>query len=843
MDIRYKTILFFVISLFVFIALSFFVVKSVTDLNTKLAKIEKPNQATEHLNNLSILISKANDRIQKSATASDRVKDSIIPQIKVETALFNSKVKDDLDSILLNEVLSIPNQLLTLDSINGEIHKLELKRIKIIDDGISKDISKMVSSLSVDSVFVIRELKTVLNQTSKTESIDKKINKEEDNRNFFQRLFGRKKESEKAVDIEEKSSEANAFDSLNVKKEREIISKIDTTSFQQTEKSDSIFFEMMLLMNVLTNDIKSINNDISTLKEIRFQIQNNMIFSFEKLVNRYNEKLESQYLSNQKQSSKETKDFINKSILYLTGFALIGLIGFYSIYKSMQANRKFQYQLKENERLANELASQRLNFLHMMSHELRTPLTSIIGYVEQMNVKDENVKSVKLASNYLFNLINNVLDVAKLNSKGLDLVEKPFNLRTLIRESEQTLKPLIINKGLEASFKEPSEKALIYADYHRLQQILYNLINNAVKFTEKGSISLNVEVEDVFVKDKINVSFTIKDTGIGISEEDIQRIFDDFTQVGDRANKIAGTGLGLGLVKRLTYLMGGEIDVKSTLGKGTVFRLSFTFYKANEEAVINDDEINRQTDLLKGKKILVLDDDRLIANLYSRILKKYNAEVKLFYDPLKAYEYLQKHLNAYDLLIFDFKMPNLSGYELWDKLGFSAAKNRPPIILSTANVMQSTEDLSDMDVFDDIIRKPIKENVVIAKIAKNLNLTVNYETKPNQTINEGLFDFSELSLYASDSKEELKALIKMMKDENTIELNKLKEALGRSDVGASKMIIHKLSSRFAQIGVEIPEKLKDFEIAKHMEENQFSFNDALELFDFWIKINGQLIKE
>lgn len=814
--------------------------KSVTDLNTKLSEIEKPNRATEHLNNLSILISRANDRIQKSATASVQVRDSIIPQIELEVADFHDKVNYEFEGLGINELLSIPHQLLVLDSINNEIHQLELKRIKIIDKGVTKDISKMISSLSVDSVFIIKELRTILNEPIDSLEFPKNSDRyKEESRSFFQKLFGRRSETDKSNHGNSGPESQRDERSTGEQKQQVITTSEDTVIFQQTAESDSIFLEMVILINQISEDVKEINYQIIHLKERRFDIQNEMIFGFEKLSNRYNELLERQYLSKQQELSSEIRGFIKNSFLYFSGFALMGLIGFFSIYHSIQANKRFQQQLKENERLANELASQRLDFLHMMSHELRTPLTSIIGYIDQMDERNENVKSVKLASNYLFHLISNVLDVAKLNSKGLELVEKPFGIQQLVKEAEETLKPLIVSKGLRAEFSCQSEEIFVVADYHRLQQMLYNLINNAVKFTEKGTIALKVNEMKVGASDYVDVVFEVSDTGIGISEDDLNLIFEDFAQVGERANKVAGTGLGLGLVKRLTQIMNGKIQVSSTVGEGTTFALHFSFERAERAAVTVAIRDSFASNFLQGKNILVLDDDKLIANLYRRILEKYGATISVYFNPLEAFDHLKANLRNYDLLFFDFKMPNMNGFELWDALGFSTMANRPPVILSTANVLQSKEDLAQMKVFDTIIKKPIKEAEVLSKVSEVLNLDVGEIEKVE--ISKGkLFDFSQLSLFAGNDEDELLTLIKMMHDENAQELPKLKSALAEGNITEVKMIIHKLSSRFAQIGVELPTQLNHLENVKNMEEDELSLDQANELLEFWCSVNDKL---
>ena len=373
-------------------------------------------------------------------------------------------------------------------------------------------------------------------------------------------------------------------------------------------------------------------------------------------------------------------------------------------------------EAKEN---AEEAAKSKQQFLSNMSHEIRTPLNSIVGFINVLlkTTLDEKqkdfVEAIKISSNSLNVLINDILDLAKVDSGKMTFVKEPFELqksiKSILNSFDLKLKEKNVALLLELDSNLPST---LLGDSVRLNQIILNLMSNAIKFTHKGTIKLtiNVQSED---KESVVIEFAISDTGIGIAKNKINTIFNIFEQAEiETSNSYGGTGLGLAIVKQLVEFQGGNINVLSKINKGSTFSFNLPFGKTVKN-LTDQPEIFKLDKTVKNLRILVAEDVVLNQLLIKMILSDFGFEHEVVNNGKIAVEKLKA--NTYDLILMDLQMPEMNGFEATEFIR-KKMKLNIPIIALTADV--TTVDVVKCKEFgmDGYISKPIDENQLYNKI-------------------------------------------------------------------------------------------------------------------------------
>lgn len=396
------------------------------------------------------------------------------------------------------------------------------------------------------------------------------------------------------------------------------------------------------------------------------------------------------------------------------------------IISDITQKKQAEFQLIQAKEQAIQLSKAKEMFLSVMSHEIRTPLNAIIGLTnilsdeEQLEAQKQNIKLLKFSSDNLLALINNILDFSKIEVGKMELENKRLSVDELIKDIADSLTFKIKEKGIELRYKVDSNiPAQVRGDKTRLYQILINLINNAIKFTETGFVEIAVTLISVD-SDYIRLKFQVIDTGIGIPEDKFDYIFESFTQAASNTTrKYGGSGLGLSITKRLIELYGGTIKVKSNLGKGTTFEFDLRFNNFIDKENVKMEEKIQLTESLKAK-ILVVDDNEINRLLARRVLAKFGLEVISADSGYEAIELLQS--KDFDLVLMDVHMPDLSGYETVKKLRETNDEyfNNLPIIALTASILKDDIGEINENGMIDYQLKPFKPDELYAKIVKHI---------------------------------------------------------------------------------------------------------------------------
>ena len=306
-------------------------------------------------------------------------------------------------------------------------------------------------------------------------------------------------------------------------------------------------------------------------------------------------------------------------------------------------------------------------FLSTMSHEMRTPLNAVIGlthYLMLEKPREDQLKNLKIldfSAQNLLALVNDILDFNKIEAGKISIEKVDFSLKEIIDGISHSLELKADEKNIDLFFLiDPEIPDLLVGDPIRLSQILNNLIGNAIKFTEKGSVTVEIKLEEL-ATDACRIHFSIKDTGIGIPEEKIDYIFETFTQASsDTTRKFGGTGLGLAITKRLLEVHGSEIQVKSKEGEGSVFSFSLTYAKAAGQPPVKQ-KSNFEEKALQGIHILIVEDDSINVLLAESFLNKWGALTDTAENGRVAVERVRE--KYYDLVLMDLQMPEMDGYQ------------------------------------------------------------------------------------------------------------------------------------------------------------------------------------
>jgi signal transduction histidine kinase/DNA-binding NarL/FixJ family response regulator len=421
--------------------------------------------------------------------------------------------------------------------------------------------------------------------------------------------------------------------------------------------------------------------------------------------------------------------------------------------RAEQALRESEASLKVAKQAADTANQAKSEFLANMSHELRTPLNGILGYAQilqrshNLTTKEQNgVQIIAQCGSHLLTLINDILDISKIEARRMELLPREFHFLSFLQSVAEMCRIRADQKGI--AFQDelaPDLPAGVYADEKRLRQVLLNLLGNAIKFTDEGRVTFVVKALDapppdakaaVDASGSANVRtlrFSIEDTGVGMTPDQLERIFLPFEQVGSFKKQTEGTGLGLAISQKIVALMGGQLQVQSEPGKGSVFWFEVAIPEAQDWAIAS---LTADHGTITGydgapRTVLVVDDRWENRSVLANLLKPIGFEVVEAEQGQVAWDWLQTHQP--DVIITDLLMPVMDGYELVQRIRQSESLKHLRVIVSSASVFESDQQKSLDAGADVFLPKPVEADRLLTLLQKCLNLSWRYATSGNGT--------------------------------------------------------------------------------------------------------------
>ena len=545
------------------------------------------------------------------------------------------------------------------------------------------------------------------------------------------------------------------------------------------------------------------------------------------------------------------------------------ILGYFSAAEDYTVKKQVEQSLIEAKNLAEQAAQAKDSFLANMSHEIRTPLNAIIGFTELLsqNTLDptlmDYVNNINTAGANLLLIINDILDISKIESGQLVIESHPVNLKSTLKHVYDLLKVKALEKNLEFNlYLDADMPEFVIGDKGRINQILMNLAGNSLKFTEKGEVTISVK--KLGETDKtVKLRFSIKDTGIGIPENKIDSIFERFTQAEvSTTRRFGGTGLGLNIVKQLVELQNGEINVTSKVGQGSDFYFILEFLKVEIPKSENEKEIIQPMEESLGKlSILLCEDNELNQHLARRVIEKFGFDLDI---AINGKEGIERLLNKnYDLILMDLQMSVMDGYQATIYIR-EVLKNDIPIIAMTAHSLVGEQQKCKEIGMNAYVSKPFKQTElleqiravvdkknVICETKKVIQLVdfeeildieistkkdnkmenIHIESSPNRTI-----DFSYIEELSGGDQDFKIEIVKLFIQSIPEELDNLRDALKNKDAPTIAKLAHKMKSSLSMFKLD-----NELEFLRETEKNAKSLiikEDSIKQFaDFQLALN------
>ena len=508
----------------------------------------------------------------------------------------------------------------------------------------------------------------------------------------------------------------------------------------------------------------------------------------------------------------KNKGFVTNIIL-LVFFVVIILAMF--LFFALKQKNKINLQLKIANEDANRSRIEKEEFFAYTSHEIRTPLNAVVGVSRLLGETDLNPDQQKYlrtinssAQNILF-LVNDVLDLSKIESGTIELESVDFSVQDIIKELINSLGFKLREKNVSLISKlDSSIPKVLMGDPHRINQIILNLVDNAIKFTEDGEVCIAINVTHETEK-SISILFEISDTGIGIRRSRVDTVFDSFKQeTAHTTRQYGGTGLGLAITKNLIQIMGSKIHLKSTYGEGSKFSFELELKKSKKKT-LSDRVLNSSASPLRDIKVLVVDDNTLNREIFFDLLNNYknNVEVEMADDGKMAL--LKIKQSNYDIILMDIQMPIMDGYEATRQIRrLKGSKASTPVIAMTAHVLDGVAEKCNQAGMNDYISKPINLAILHQIIKKHINKKQSSDSSALEDLTKEdiIFDTTHVHLdkllqIVNNDYSKLEKYISIFFNNVPSDLESLKEAVNSQKWEELGKIAHKIKGSVGYMGI------------------------------------------
>lgn len=498
-------------------------------------------------------------------------------------------------------------------------------------------------------------------------------------------------------------------------------------------------------------------------------------------------------------------------------------------------------ELKQEAERANVAKSA---FLANMSHEIRTPMNAILGFAELIlqRVRSREIYhyayDIKRSSLNLLHIINGVLDISKIESGKKEVISEVYYTQSLISDVLVLISNQAREKGLELHKRIDAQLPFqMKGDCYAIREILVNVLGNAVKYTQQGTVTLGAECVEK-AGDQLKIRFTVTDTGQGIREEDLNKVYEKFTRFEKGANhQVEGTGLGMAITKALVELLGGTLDIASTYGQGTTVTITIPQQKEGERniGVGEEDEVlkleeKKQLDFVADARILVVDDNEMNLRIVAGLLQRYAITVDTADGGFAALRMVKE--TVYDLIFMDHMMPGMDGIETMHRIrALGKSFSKLPVIALTANAILGIREEMIQEGFHDYLSKPLDIlalEKILLKYLPESRVTVTEKNK-NEVSQERMYDLQEVLLhfdvreglgYCGSSLEQYMEILKVLLERGGKRRQLLEEQLRDKDYENYIINVHALKSSAASVGAK---ELSELAAAQEMAGKQGNF--------------------
>jgi two-component system, sensor histidine kinase len=483
------------------------------------------------------------------------------------------------------------------------------------------------------------------------------------------------------------------------------------------------------------------------------------------------------------------------------------LIGSIGIHLDITAQKKIEHELLEAREQAESSVKAKQIFLANMSHEIRTPMNAIIGMANQLRKSTLNTDQqfylniINSSANNLLIIINDILDLSKLEAGKLSLEEIGFKPKSLIEQTLQVMTHKAEEKGLilTMSFFDPEIFPVLVGDPYRINQILLNLFSNAIKFTEKGSVAINCRML-IDTAQSQTIEFTVKDTGIGMDDAFMKNLFQKFRQEDDSiTRRYGGTGLGMSICKELVEYMGGKISVQSKKGEGTSVTFTILFKKGTMQQLPKKQEEITSSSNLSGKRILVTDDNEMNRLVAVTILKNYAVVLEEAQNGVEAIEKIKN--GKFDLVLMDVQMPKMDGLEATKFIRKNISETLP-IIALTALALKGDENKFRSAGMNDYLSKPFEEPQLVNMISRWLGVATVSQPEVKEAQTPGtIYDLSKLKEIAKGNQEFIDKMVNMFIEQAPSSVKEIVDAFEAKDFVKVNKVAHRFKTSVNNMGI------------------------------------------
>ncbi len=487
------------------------------------------------------------------------------------------------------------------------------------------------------------------------------------------------------------------------------------------------------------------------------------------------------------------------------------LVGSIGIHLDITDQKQLELELTEARIQAEQSTRSKEVFLANMSHEIRTPMNAILGMSSQLAKTGLSKRqhfyldAINAASENLLVIINDILDLSKIEAGKLSLEQIAFEPRAVIKRAMQALSHRAEEKGLALtnSILDQRVSEVLTGDPYRLNQILLNIISNAVKFTEKGGVDIRMEViNDARLSQTIQI--TVKDTGIGMDEKFRKNLFEKFSQEDASVTRqYGGTGLGMSICRQLIELMDGEIHVESEKGMGTTMSFVITFPKGKLEDLPSKEVFVADEKMLAGKRILVVDDNEMNRLLATTILGNYGAETVEAGNGKESVEYLEQH--TVDLVLMDIQMPVMNGFDAARYIREHISKDLPVIAL-TANAIKGDNEKCLEAGMNSYLAKPFKEEQLMKMIADTLHTQSALNSRKREEVlteepEPVYYDITDIRTISRGNEAFIMKMLKMFVEQIPMYVQEMKKHLAAGQLVPVGETAHRIKPTIDNMGI------------------------------------------